>query len=65
MTNTSKGWSKIFLGFGILTIISGIYLTVRGDYIGGISGSIVGAFIAFQNWQVLNDKTDVKNKSGK
>lgn len=46
-TNTSTG--KLFLAFGILTVISGIYLIFQKDYVIGISGSIVGAMIVYQN----------------
>lgn len=49
MAEPKKIWGKLFLGFGALTIISGIYLVVQGDYVVGISGALVGALIIFQN----------------
>ena len=61
MANTNKGWIRFFFGFGILAVISGIYLTVQGDYVGGISGSIVGAFIVWQNIDAINGNSGVKD----
>jgi len=57
MKNTNTTWGKLLLGFGILTIISGIYLIVQKDYISGISGSIVGVLmIYFQNMKETKDE---------
>lgn len=62
MTNTNKSWVKFFFGLGILAVMSGVYLTFRGDYIGGISGSIVGAFIAWQNMDAINSNSEMKDE---
>jgi len=56
MENTGTGWVRFFLGFGILTIISGIYLILQKDYIVGIAGSVVGIFIVFLNTNQLKEK---------
>lgn len=48
--------TKIFLGFGILALISGILLIFEKQYLLGISGSIVGAGLALQNIKKLRDK---------
>ena len=47
----SKGnlWVKIWIGFGVITILSGIYLAVQGDYLIGISGSAVGVWLIAMN----------------
>ena len=57
---TENTLQKVFLGFAILTIISGIYLIYMQDYLIGISGSIVGVFLVYLNRQKHN--TDLKDK---
>lgn len=47
MKKTYTAWEKLFLGFGILTIVSGIYLIFQKDYVAGISGSLVGILLIF------------------
>ncbi len=56
MENTNTTSDKIFLGFGILTILSGLYLIVQEDYLIGISGSVVGVWLFLQNWKKIKDK---------
>jgi len=52
---------KLLLAFGIITILSGIYLILEEDYVIGISGSIVGAWLTYQNWTKLNkEKKEVE-----
>ena len=65
MANTNNGWTKFFFGLGILTVISGAYLIVQGLYVVGIPGSIVGAFIAWQNIQAINSDSGTKDGIGK
>ena len=53
-----NNWDKFFLGFFIVTVISGIYLIFQKDYISGISGSIVGVFLVFLNMnQIKNNNS--------
>ena len=56
MENTKTQPEKIWLGFAIVTIICGILLVFEGNYVSGISGSIVGAWLAFENYQKLKNK---------
>lgn len=49
MKNKSALWAKAFIGFGILTIASGLYLSFQGDYVIGISGTLVGILLTYQN----------------
>lgn len=49
MANDETIWIKLFIGFGILTIISRIYLVIQKDCVSGILGSVVGAFIILLN----------------
>jgi predicted membrane protein len=58
MANTNTGWDKVFFGFFILTVISGIYLISQEKYLAGISGSITGLFLIYL--QKMN-KTKEKN----
>ena len=45
MKNTN--WDKFFLGIGILTVLSGLYLIFEGEYFLGASGSITGLFLIY------------------
>ncbi|MEL7338937.1 MAG: hypothetical protein AAGM67_00520 [Bacteroidota bacterium] len=47
-------WTKAFIGFGVLTILSGIALIVQSQYVIGIPGTIVGAWLIMQNVKNLN-----------
>jgi hypothetical protein len=58
MKNSNPIWDKIFLGFGIITIISGAFLVLENDYLIGISGSIVGV------WLVVSNLKNLKNRKG-
>lgn len=53
----NKNLSKLFIGFGIVTVASGIYLIIRGDYVSGISGAIVGVGLIF------TDKINAKQQN--
>lgn len=53
MEGNSKTAHKIWIALGVVTILSGIYLTVQGTYIPGISGSLVGVWLAYENYQKL------------
>jgi len=37
MKNSNKAWDKFFIAFGIITVLSGIYLTLQENYLIGIS----------------------------
>ena len=56
MKNASTNWDKIFIGFGILTIVSGIYLITQKDYLIGISGSFVGIGLVAMNIAKLKNQ---------
>ena len=56
MEDTDNGSGKIWIGFGILTIISGILLALEKPLI-GIPGSIVGI------WLVVNNMKKIKGKN--
>ena len=56
MKNTS--WEKVFLGFFVVTVICGIYLIIRKDFVAGIGGTITGLFLIYL--QRMN-KTKVVN----
>ena len=55
MGNSDNLSEKIFLGFGIITIICGIYLAFENPVI-GILGSIVGIWLTADNWKKLKQK---------
>jgi uncharacterized membrane protein HdeD (DUF308 family) len=55
MKNSDKLSEKIFLGFGIITIIAGIYLAFENPMM-GIPGSIVGIWLTADNWKKLKQK---------
>ena len=40
---------KLFLGFGILTVLSGLYFIVQQEYLQGICGASVGVLLLVQN----------------
>ena len=42
---TKTGWNNFFLGFAIVTVISGIYLIFQKEYASGICGSVVGFYL--------------------
>jgi len=56
MVNKNSVWVKVFIGFGVLVVISGIYSTVQKDYVGGIAGVLVGLLIVWQNIKKGKDK---------
>lgn len=48
MENTKNTYQhKFFIGFAIITVVSGIYLITQGDYVIGIGGSITGLFLLY------------------
>jgi len=49
MEKSNKTWDNFFFGFGIITILSGVYLLWQGDYIIGASGSCAGFLLIYQN----------------
>jgi hypothetical protein len=46
-------WVKVWIGFGVITILSGIYLAIQGDYVIGICGSAVGVWLIAMNMKNL------------
>ena len=49
--------NKIFLGFGILTVISGILGAVLyKNYIVGVCGTIVGIWLVADNFKKIKEK---------
>ena len=48
--------NTIFIGFGIITILSGIYLVFQDQLLIGISGSIVGIWLTVTNMKAIKDK---------
>ena len=60
MKNNKKSKETyFFIGFGVLTVLSGLYMAFQQDYVTGISGAIVGAFIIYLN---TKQRTDVEGK---
>jgi len=55
MENLDNRNEKIFLGFGIITIICGIFLALENPVI-GIPGSIVGVWLTADNWKKIKSK---------
>jgi len=46
--------NKVFLGLGIITIISGLILTFSMRlYVPGICGTIVGVWLTWDNWKKI------------
>ena len=56
MANTYEGWDKFFIGFGIVTIVSGILLIVQKDYLMGLSGTVVGIWLTLTNMKKIQEK---------
>lgn len=56
MENTKTGSEKLWIGFGIITIISGVILALQNQYLIGIPGSIVGIWLVLQNMKQIKDK---------
>lgn len=56
MANPNTGWAKVFLGLGILAIVSGIYFILKNEYVEGITAAMVGILLVFLN---------LKNTKGK
>jgi len=56
MANSKTNLDKLWIGFGVLTVLAGIYLIISKDYLIGISGSIVGVFLIYLNMQQIKKK---------
>ena len=56
MENTSTLSEKLFIGFGIITIISGLYLMIQNQYVIGVPGAIVGIWLVLQNLKQIKEK---------
>lgn len=54
----SNDWEKFSVAFGIVTLLSGIYLIFQQDYLIGICGSITGLFLIF--FQKMQEGTNRK-----
>lgn len=55
MAKTNKGWNNFFIGFGVVTTLSGIYQMIQSEFITGFFGAIVGVFLIYQNIQKPKD----------
>ncbi len=55
MENTGNGSKKLWIGFGIITIISGIILAFEKPLI-GIPGAIVGIWLVVVNTRKITKK---------
>jgi len=56
MENTGNRSEKLWIGVGIITVISGIGLALSDQYEIGISGSIVGLGLVLQNMKQIKEK---------
>ena len=54
METNNTNWHKLYLAFGIITILSGIYLVFQKQYAIGIPGAIIG------NWLTLDNLKKIK-----
>ena len=41
--------NKFFIGFGAVTILSGIYFLTQGKYLEGIGGCSIGVWLIYVN----------------
>lgn len=48
--------NKLFIGFGIITILCGVYFIVQGQYLEGICGASVGSWLVYMNMQKMKNK---------
>ncbi len=55
MENTGNGSEKLWIGFGIITIISGVILALENPLI-GIPGTIVGIWLVVANMKKIKGK---------
>ncbi len=55
MKKTNTSWPKLFLGFGILVVITGIYFIIQKEYVEGILGILIGALLLYQNREKTNE----------
>jgi uncharacterized membrane protein HdeD (DUF308 family) len=55
MRNTGSGSEKLWIGFGIITIISGVILALEKPLI-GIPGTIVGIWLVVVNVRKIKSK---------
>lgn len=58
MANISGRFEKSFIVLGVITVLSGIFLIFEENYVVGVSGSIVGLGLVFQNIKQLREKKD-------
>lgn len=60
MEKAGNGSKKLWIGFGIITIISGIGLILSNQYVIGIPGAIVGVWLVLQNAKQLKAENSEK-----
>lgn len=48
--------NKLFLAFGIITILSGIALSFQENYLIGVPGTIVGIWLTAVNFKKVKEK---------
>lgn len=56
MENAKKRVHKLWIGFGIITVISGILLAIEGNYVSGVGGTIIGFWLILQNLKPIREK---------
>jgi len=56
MANKNTTSEKLFIGLGIITVISGILLALERHNLIGLSGSVVGVWLIIQNVKQLKEK---------
>ncbi len=56
MKTTNTFWDKAFIGFGIVTIASGVLLAIQDQFLIGIPGSIVGIWLVVANMKKIKEK---------
>ena len=50
--------NKLSLGFGIITMLSGVYFIVQEQYLEGICGASVGAWLVYLNIKQIKGKKE-------
>jgi len=55
----SRNWSIVFLIFGIVATLCGIYLIFLGDYLIGVSGTISSAAVVAMVYKNMKKETEV------
>ena len=54
---------KLFLGFGVVTVMAGIYLAIQQNYVSGVCGAIVGVFVVYLNLKTVGGECREQEKA--